>query len=186
MKLQMSKRAASKKSESNQLRREGKIPAIIYVQGQSAEPIAVHKNELASAMRQVQPGRLPTSVFTLSTEGGKARRVLIKDIQYHPTTYEVIHLDFEELHDNIKVNVNVPIECVGSADCPGVKLGGVLRQVIRYLRVRCLPKDIPHAFEMDVRTMEPRESRRLSDLPLPKNVRPLADLNEVAAVIVKR
>lgn len=186
MKLQMFKRTAEKKSESTRIRREGQIPAIIYVQGKAAIPLAISSGELTSLMRNVKPGRLATTVFTLSEEGGKERRVLIKEIQYHPTTYAVTHLDFEELHDKTKVNVNVPIECIGMAECPGIKLGGVLRQVIRYIRVRCLPKDIPAALELNISALGPRGALRLQDLPLPKDVRPIANLSEVAAVIVKR
>lgn len=187
MKLQLFKRTAQKKSESHAIRRAGQIPSIIYAQGKSAETIAVSKGELTALLRQVLPGRLSTTVFTLADEHGKQRRVLIKDIQYHVTNYEIIHLDFEELHDTIKVNVNVPIECVGVADCIGVKLGGVVRQVIRHLRVRCLPRHIPNAFELDVRNLGPREAKRLQDLPMPEGVRPLtSNMNEVAVVIVKR
>lgn len=186
MKLKLLKRTAESKSEVKRLRREGNIPAIIYVQGKAAETIAVNNNELASLMRQIIPGRLSTTVFTLATENGKERRVLIKDIQYNITTYDIIHLDFEELHDGQKVNVNVPIECTGVADCAGIKLGSVLRQVIRYIRIRCLPRDIPAVFELDVKELGPRESKRLKDLAMPNTIRPLADLNEVAVVLVKR
>jgi len=112
--------------------------------------------------------------------------VILKEIQYEPTTYDVIHLDFIELFEDHKINVKVPIECVGAAECPGVKLGGVLRQVIRSFPVSCLPKDMPEVFQMDVRTMGMRDSRRLSDLEIPETVRPLVDLHEVAVAIVKR
>jgi large subunit ribosomal protein L25 len=95
-------------------------------------------------------------------------------------------MDFEELADDVPVNVKVPIECAGIVDCIGIKLGGVLRQVIRSLKVRCLPKDIPNAFVIDIRSMNQRETRRLSDLNIPESIRPLVDLNEVAVAIVKR
>lgn len=186
MKLNVIKRIAEKKSERNRLRREGYIPAAIYVRGKSAETIALKSNEYSAQMQHLQPGRLSTQIFILIDENGKERRAILKEIQYNVTNYNVIHLDFEELHDDLPVKVKVPIECVGAAECPGVKLGGVLRQVIRTLRIRCLPKDIPAVFQLDARTLGPRESRRLSDLSIPETVRPLADLREVAAVIVKR
>lgn len=186
MKLQILKRSAESKSEAKKLRREGLIPAVIYLHGKAGENAAVNNAEFKALLRQIQPGRLSTQVFTLVGDDGKDRKAILKEIQYHVTTYDVIHLDFEELHDNIQVNVKVPIECVGMADCIGIKLGGVLRQVIRYLRVRCLPKDIPGTFVLDVKDMAERDSRRLSDLTIPNTVRPLANLNEVVAVIVKR
>lgn len=186
MKLKMQTRTVERKSDAKKMRRADDIPAVIYGHGTTAETITVKNSEFTALLRGVLPGRLSTTVFTLSDSKGKARRAILKDIQYHVTTYNIMHLDFEELQDKVKVNVKVPIECTGAADCPGVKLGGVLRQVIRYIRVRCLPADIPAVFELDVKSLGPRESRRLSDLAIPETVRPLADLNEVAAVVVKR
>lgn len=186
MKLQCVKRLASKKSESKQLRRAGLIPAVLYVRGNAGETIAVKSTEFATFLRNVKPGHLPTSVFTLVDEKGSEKRVLVKDIQYDIISYAVTHLDFEELIADHKVNVKIPIECVGQIDCIGIKLGGVLRQPIRHARVRCLPSDIPSFFELDVRELEMRQSKRLSDLDIPATIRPLMDLNEVVAVIVKR
>lgn len=186
MKLKFINRAADKKSESNRLRREGFIPAIIYKRGKEGVAVAISNNEYQSIIRKVQPGRLSTHVFILVDESGKEHKAILKEIQYNVVNYNVLHLDFEELVDNVPVNVKVPIECTGVADCIGVKLGGVLRQVIRHLRVRCLPKDIPSVLTYDVKNLNARESRRLKDLELPQTVRPLADLNEVAVVIVKR
>ncbi|KIC74788.1 50S ribosomal protein L25 [Neochlamydia sp. EPS4] len=187
MKLNVTKRTAGKKSSSKQLRRAGQVPAIIYKRGnEQADNIALNISEFNALGRQVQPGRLSTNVFTLVDENGQERRALLKEIQYHVTRYDVLHLDFEELVDDVQVNVKVPIECTGVVDCVGIKLGGVLRQVIRYLKVRCLPKDIPSAFVLDIKNMNQRETRRLADLNIPESIRPLADLNEVAVAIVKR
>jgi large subunit ribosomal protein L25 len=186
MELNYQKRAAARKSESNKIRREGGIPAIIYVRGGASENVAVEKSAFSGILRQVQSGRLSTTIFSLQADKGKARRAILKEIQYHPTTYDVIHLDFEELLDDHKVNVKIPIECFGMGDCPGIKLGGVLRQVIRSVPVSCLPGDIPEAFQLDVSTMGMRDARRLRDLNIPETLRPLVDLNEVAVAIVKR
>lgn len=186
MNLNYLKRSADKKSESKKIRREGKIPSIIYSRSKDSENIAVDSTEFGAMLRKVQPGRLCTTVFELAAEKGKALRAILKDIQYDPTTYRVVHLDFEELVDNLPVNVKVPIELVGVVDCIGVKLGGNLRQVIRFIRVRCLPKDIPTSFQVDVRAMGMGDSFRLKDIQIPQSVRPLADLNEVAVLVAKR
>lgn len=186
MKLQTIKRTRDSKSEVKKLRREGFIPAVLYAKGQSGETVAVKANEFQSYLRHVKSGHLPTTVFTLVDDQGKERRVVIKDIQYQITTYAVTHLDFEELLADQKINVNIPIECIGMVDCIGIKLGGVLRQVIRHVRVRCLPKDIPTYFELDIRELGLKQTKRLRDLEIPKTVRPLVDMNEVVAVIVKR
>lgn len=186
MKLNVFKRKQIKQSESNRIRREGNIPAVIYERGKEGRSVAINGAEFSSMMRNVLPGRLSTTVFSLKDEDGKVLTALVKDIQYHITTYKVLHLDFEELSDKELVKVNVPIECVGVVDCIGVKLGGVLRQVVRHIRVRCLPKDIPQSFTIDVRTMGQNDKKRLKDLEIPQSIKPISDLNEVAIIIAKR
>ena len=186
MKLQLMKREVLKKSETKKLRREGYIPAALYVRGKATDAVAVSSSEFNALLRQVQSGRLSTTVFTLVDAHGHQRRAILKEIQYEPTTYNVQHLDFEELFNDVKVKVKVPIEFTGVADCIGVKLGGVLRQVIRHLLVACLPKDIPNVFQLDVRNLQMAESKRLSEIAIPQTVRPIADLHEVAVVIAKR
>lgn len=186
MKLTVTKRAANRKSDANKLRREGFIPAVIYSKGDVGENIAINSSEFDAFIRQLEKGRLPNTVVELKDENGHSRRAVIKDIQYNIINYKVISLDFEELHDERPVNVKIPVECVGVADCVGVKLGGVLRQVIRHVRVRCLPKDIPALFTIDVTSLDMRQSRRLSDIQWPETVRPLINLKEVAVVIAKR
>lgn len=186
MRLKVFKRERTTKSESNRIRREGNVPAVLYVRGKLTEAIIVDGAELSRLLRAVQPGRLSTTIFSLKDEHGKDRRAILKEIQYEPTTYKVQHLDFEELFDDNKVTLSVPIECTGVVDCVGVKLGGVLRQVIRKLRVRCLPKDIPTFFTIDVKNMGQSDKIRLAELKIPETVRPIANLNEVAVIIAKR
>ena len=186
MKLKIFKRSKEKKSVTQKIRREGNIPAVMYLHGKDTANLVVNGAEFEAALRAVQPGRLSTTIFTLVSEGGKEHKAIVKEIQYQPTTYRIQHLDFEELFDNVKINVKVPIECTGVADCQGIKLGGTLRQVIRYLRVSCLPKDIPNAFNLDIKPLGVGQSKRLSDLEIPNTIRPLGDLNEVAVVIAKR
>src|SRR5262245_14601382 len=130
MKLQMKKRSAARKSESLRLRREGRIPAVIYVRGKNGENVSIPMEEFTAHIRHIQSGRLPTTVFKLVDENGKERPSIVKEIQYNPVNYEVIHLDFEELHKKQKINVKVPIELTGVVDCIGVKLGGTLRPVL--------------------------------------------------------
>ncbi|WP_068468183.1 50S ribosomal protein L25/general stress protein Ctc [Candidatus Protochlamydia phocaeensis] len=186
MKLQTVARKANSKSEVNKLRREGYIPAVLYTKGKEGETLAVKSAEFGAYLRQVKSGHLPTTKFTLVDDKGHERQVIIKDIQYNVTSYAVTHLDFEELVEDHKINVKVPIECIGAVDCVGIKLGGVLRQVIRHVRVRCLPKDMPSFFELDIKELGLKQSKRLSDIQIPETVRPLVDLHEVVAVIVKR
>lgn len=186
MKLHTLKRAAGAKGAINKLRREGYIPCVLYAREKAGETLAVNAVEFQSHMRQVKSGHLPTTVFTLVDELGQKRNVLVKEIQYNPVNYAVVHLDFLELVKGHKINVKVPIECTGQVDCVGVKLGGVLRQVIRHALVRCLAQDLPSHFELDVKQLGLRQSKRIKDLQIPQTIRPLNSLDEVVAAIVKR
>lgn len=186
MKLQLSKRTGDKKSEVKQLRREGLIPGIVYSKGEASRNTAVQASEFKAALRNLIPGRLSTTVFTLVDEDGKEIKAIVKDIQYKVTNYDILHLDFEELVPKTKINVKVPIECIGQMECVGIKLGGVLRQVIRYARISCFPDDMPAFFELDVRDLSMRQYKKLSDLQLPETLKALDDPKQVVAVIVKR
>jgi large subunit ribosomal protein L25 len=185
MKLTVKERAIGEKSKVKEIRRDGDIPAILYAAGQAGETILVGGVEFGAAMRSVKPGMLPTTVFELAMNK-KMIKAIIKDIQYHPTTYKVLHLDFQDLSGDSPIIVKVPVECVGMADCMGIKLGGFLRQVLRYVKVQCLPKDMPNAFTLDVKELGFRQSKRLRDLELPKGVRLVGNEDDVIAVIAKR
>ena len=167
------------------MRREGNIPAILYGPKAAPEAFYVKNEEVQTVLRKMKKGFLPTTVFELQTEKG-IRKAIIKEIHYHVASYAVQHIDFLLLSDDVPVTVNVPIQVLGVAESVGVKLGGFMRQAIRTLKVKCLPKDIPQEFIIDVREMDIAQSKRLSDIELPANVKPLAKMNEVAVVIAKK
>ena len=182
MKLSVSPRTSTKKSDPKKNRREGHIPGILYGSSQANQNISVKADELKAILRNIKQGILPTTLFELH-DGHKTHKALVKEIQYHPTSYEVLHIDFVLVSDKDPVTVNVPIQIVGVAECAGIKLGGFLRQVIRSLKVSCLPKDIPQEFAIDIREMNIAESKTLADISIPEGVRPLGRMNEVALVI---
>ena len=185
MKLTATVRASTKKSDTKQIRREGKVPAILYSAGNANQQLILDAAEFNAILRQMKPGHLGTTIFQLHMEG-KNRRVIIKDIQYQLTTYLVSHIDFEELFEDVPVSVKVPINCIGVADCAGIKLGGFLRQVIRHVKVECLPKHLPSEFQVDVRDLGIKQSKTLSDIKIPQGVKPLAKMDEVVVVVSKR
>jgi large subunit ribosomal protein L25 len=185
MKLAVSKRVSGKKGENNRLRREGNIPGILYGHNEAGTPIQLKADEMKTILRNLKPGLLGTTVFELDF-AGKKHKAIIKDIQYHVTSYEIEHIDFVLCKEDKAVTVNVPIQILGAADCVGVKLGGFLRQAIRTLKVSCLPKHIPQEFVVDVRDLSVAQSKRLSDIAIPANVRPLGKMNEVAVIVAKK
>jgi len=184
-KLTIYPRKDLKKSETNRLRREGNIPAILYGQGHPNEPIWLKGEEWQTMLRHLKTGLLATTAFELH-DGKKTYKAIIKDIHYHIATYDISHIDLMLLDESREVTVNIPIQLLGVAECVGIKLGGFLRQVIRSLKVSCLPKDVPSAFTLDIRDLNVAQSKRLSDIRMPDAVRPIGRMNEVAVVIAKR
>lgn len=185
MKLTVKPRVGDKKGDLKQIRREGDIPAVIYSSQTQPEKLIINGAEFNAVLRSLKSGQLPTTVFELS-DGKQTRKAIIKDIQYHLTSYRVSHLDFEVLVDHVPVSFKVPINCIGVMDCVGIKLGGFLRQVNRFIKVQCLPKDIPSEFLIDVTHLGIRQTKRLKDLTFPEGVKPLAKMDEVIVVIAKR
>lgn len=185
MKFSIQKRTTGKKGETNRIRREGSIPCILYGFQKAGEPVYIKGEDVQTVLRNMQSGLLSTTVFELN-DGHIKHKAIIKEIQYHPVSYAVLHIDFALLSDERPITLNVPIELVGTADCAGVKLGGFLRQAIRTLKVTCLPKHIPEKFTLDVRDLNIAQSKKLSDIDMPKHVRPRAKMNEVAVVVGKK
>lgn len=185
MKLSYFARTAGKKGGLNQSRREGKIPGILYGKDKTGVPLFVKRDELDALLRKIRPGLLSTVVFELN-DGHKTQKALIKEVQYHKTSYAIQHLDFIAVSEQESVTVNVPIQISGISECVGVKLGGFVRHVIRSLKVSCTLKDLPQEFILDVKDLQIAQSLRLSDITLPSGVRPMAKMQEVAVVVAKK
>lgn len=185
MKLTAAKRKGKTKGETNKIRREGDIPAILYGNKIENQNVSVNGSEYRAILRSVKQGGLSTTMFELELDGKKLKAI-VKHVQYHPTTYEILHLDFLLLDDHKEVNIKVPIRFTGKDACAGVKQGGVLRQVIRNVKVRCLPKKIPVEFFLDVKDIGMMGSKKLSELSLPEGVVPVANMSEVVAIVAKR
>ena len=180
MKLKVSKRAPQGES-LNAIRRQGNIPAVIYRGQDKGEMITVEGADFEKALRTMEKGHLPTTVFEVD-----GKRAIVKEIQYHPSTYQILHVDFQELKEDRTVDVNVPTKCLNEAYCTGIKLGGFLRQVRRHVKVRCLPKDMPKHFEIDVKELNIGQAKKAKDIAMGSGVRSLFPLDEVVVVIAKR
>lgn len=184
MKLAVQKREAGKKT--NQLRREGFVPAILYGRNQEGQALSVKKEEFQAVIRNMKAGLLSTTVFELHGEG-KAHKAIVKEVQYQPATYDIEHIDFALVTEDHPVRVKVPVQLVGIADCAGVKLGGFIRQVVRTVEIRCLPKHIPQEFLVDVKDLNVGQAKTIADLDLPAHVTPLArNKKQVVVTIGKK
>ena len=152
------------KGASRALRREGRVPAVIY--GGKDEPIMIHV-EAKELVRQLMTGHFMNSIVTLEL-GGKSVRTLPKDVTFHPVSDRPIHVDFLRLGKNARVDVAVPVVFVNEAASPGLKKGGVLNIVRHELELVCEADKIPSEVEIDVTGKDVGDSIHISEVTLPE------------------
>ncbi len=156
------------KQGTNRLRGEGFVPAIIYGAGEKSVAIKLDRKEL----KKIDISR-ESIVLNLVSEKGK-KAVLIKEVQHHPVSDAVLHIDFKHISLHEKIKVNVPVAIKGEA--PGVKVdGGVLEHLLWEVEVECLPTDIPEKFEADVSGLNIGDFVYIRDLSSPSGVKIIND-----------
>lgn len=152
------------KGASRALRREGRIPAVIY--GDKKEPLAIHVEERA-LNKLLGTGHFMNSLVLVEVNGEKAR-TLPKDVAFDPVTDRALHVDFFRLAKGAKVQVNVPVVFVNEEASPGLKRGGVLNVVRFELDLMCDADKIPDEIEIDVTGLEIGDSIHISHVTLPE------------------
>ncbi len=143
------------KRDAKELRYEGKVPAVLYG-GKEQAHFAVVTTELKDAIYT------PEANFVEITLGTKKVKAIIKELQFHPLTDLLLHVDFLQLFDDKEIVMEIPIKLVGTS--PGVKMGGKLVQKLRKLRLKALPKDMPQAVEVSISKLEVGNLFRVRDL----------------------
>ena len=179
------KRETQGTGASRRLRRESRIPGILY--GGEAKPQAVDMdhNELYQLLRKEA---FYSSVLTMNLEGAK-QMCLLRDVQRHPYRQIILHLDFQRIDASHKIHQKVPLHFANAEIAPGVKVGGgMVQHVMTELEVHCLPKDLPSFIEVNLQTLDVGHSLHVSELKLPAGVEPVLHKGEdpVVATIVVR
>ncbi len=159
------------KGASRHLRREGRIPAVIYGAGQ--EPQGIHVEERI-LNRALGTGHFMTSVVMIEV-GGQTIRTLPKDVQFHPVSDRALHVDFFRIGEHSKVHVNVPVRFENEEDAPGIKRGGVLNIVKHEIELIVDAAEIPEEIVVDLTGLEVGETIHFSDIKLPKGAEPAID-----------
>ncbi len=154
------------KGASRRLRRENRIPAIIYGAGKEAVSVSLLANFVKHAF---EDEALFNTVLTIEVEGGETETCVVKDVQRHPATGTVFHIDFQRAADNV-LTKRVPFKFVGKEVAVGVKAGGTMAFLQSSVEVTCLAKDLPTEIIVDVSKMEAGTSMRLSELEMPEGV----------------
>jgi len=163
------------------LRREGKMPAVIY--GPDTEPIllALNISDLELCLKNRNLNQL---LFNLAIEDGKtkSRPVMIKELQIHPVTRNYLHVDFYEIDMNRQIKV--PVQVVTKGKSKGVELGGVLQIIRREIDVLCFPRQIPEAIEIDITDLDTGDSVHVNDIPLEGDIEIPEEVNFTVLTIL--
>ena len=169
------------KGASRALRRDGRIPAVVY--GGNEEPLAIHVEE-KELTRQLMTGHFFNSIVEIEL-GGKKLQTLPKDVAFHPVSDRPLHADFLRLAKNAKVHVNVSVHFANETASPGLKRGGVLNIVRHELELVCDASKIPDEIQIDVTGLEVGDSIHISYVKLPEGSESaIADRDFTIATIV--
>ncbi len=151
------------KGASRALRREGRVPAVIY--GDNQEPVTIHVEERA-LVKLLMTGHFMNSVIEVEV-GGKKQRTLPKDVAFHPVKDRPLHVDFMRLNKNSSVEVAVPVLFINEEASPGLKRGGVLNVVRHEIDLICDADKIPDDIQIDVTGYDVGDSIHISAVTLP-------------------
>ena len=175
--LSATPRTETGKGVARKLRAQNSVPGVLYGHHRDPQPLVVDGREFD---RLVEHYATETTVVELALDG-QSVRTLIREIQRHPYRRQVLHVDFQALVAGEKVTVDVPIVLHGTPE--GVRMGGVLDQVMRELTVEVDPSDIPNHIDADVSGLGLAQSLHVSDLALPEGVTVLDDADATVCVV---
>jgi large subunit ribosomal protein L25 len=155
------------KGASRRLRRQGKVPAIIYGGGRPPRALLFDHNRV---LHQLDHEAFYSSILTIKV-GDKSQAAILKDVQRHPAKRQIMHMDLQRVVEDEKIRMHIPIHIVGEERAPGVKLGGgSVMRIMTEVEVSCLPRDLPEYFEVDISHMELDDMMHLSDIKVPEGV----------------
>ncbi|MBA3511028.1 50S ribosomal protein L25/general stress protein Ctc [Sphingomonas sp.] len=159
------------KGASRALRRDGRVPAVIY--GDKKEPLSVHVEEKRLA-KMLSTGHFMNTVVMVDA-GGEPHRTLPKDVQFHPVTSRPIHVDFLRIGEHSQVTVNVPVRFDDEEESPGIKRGGVLNIVQHELELVCPASKIPDEIHVSLAGLDIGDAIHISQVTLPEGTKTAID-----------
>ena len=155
------------KGASRRLRRNGKVPAVLYGGGRKPRPLQLDQVQL---LHQMEQEAFYNSVLTIKV-GNEEQAAIVKDVQRHPAKRRIWHVDFQRILADEKIRMTVPLHFIGENVAPGVKTGGgVVSHIISEVEISCLPGDLPEYIEVDISELELDAMVHLSELKIPDGV----------------
>ena len=165
------------KRDAKELRYQGLVPAVLYG-GATQTHFAVSAADLRAVVYT------PVVHFIDIDVAGKSSKAIIKDMQFHPLTEQLIHIDFLELNESKPITIEIPVKLTGTS--PGVKVGGKLVQKLRKLRVKALPKDHLDNIEVSIEALEVGKSVKVSEINIPNLTITNAQEDTIVSVTTSR
>ncbi len=170
--LQAEKRERAGKGVARSLRREGRTPAVIY--GDKKEPIKIILSENEINV-EYNKGKMFTTLCDLEVAGDKKHLVLARDVQLHPVTDVVEHVDFLRVTSKTKLAVDVPVQFINEEECPSLDQKGTVNVVRHTVELVCVATNIPDYIEVDLKGKEHGDAVNISDATLPEGAKPVID-----------
>lgn len=173
-------RPRTRKGQTRQMRRQGKVPAVFYGPKRPAAMIVVDAKEFSEKVSALEGSHLIR--LRSNAEEISNRVALVKETQYHPVSGAVLHADFYEVDMTEKLRLRVPLHFTGKA--LGITLGGILQPVQRDLEVECLPGDIPGFIAVDVTALNIHDAVHVSQVQAPQGVRICYDVDTTLVTVL--
>lgn len=167
-------RSGTKNGAARILRRQGKVPAIIYGGKKDPEKLTLDHNDV---IKHLEHEAVYSHILDIKVDG-KSEKAILKGIQRHPAKPRVLHMDFLRVSAKEKIRVNVPLHFLNEENSVGGKKGGVVTHSLVDLEVSCLPGALPEYIEIDLINVDIGEPVHLTDIKLPKGVEIVALLQE--------
>ena len=182
IKLNVSARSTKGNGPARVLRRDGKIPAVLYGPKTSPQMLQVATADLELALKNSKGSQAILDLIVNDGESSSTHPAMVKELQTHPISGAFLHADFYEVAADRKIRVMVPVIAEGKAK--GVEFGGMLQVIRRELEILCLPQDAPESIVIDVTEMDIGESIHREEVSLPENVELPPDVNFTVVTIL--
>jgi len=166
VKLAAQIRSETGRTAVKKIKSQGFVPAVIYAHNETPISLQVGARDIDTVLSHAVGEHL---LVDLEIAGGTNRLAIIQEVQHHPVTQAVLHVDFHGVSANEEIESSIPVEAVGEA--VGVKsFGGILEQLARSITISCLPQDLPEIINVDVSAMKVGDSLHIKDIQLPAGV----------------
>jgi large subunit ribosomal protein L25 len=177
-KLIAKKRDLEGSSNARRLRNDGSLPGVIYGGGKDSASITFDAHDFEQLLHH---SASESVIVEIDLEGEGSIRALVKDVQHHPVTGSLVHVDLQRVVAGQAIQVSVPLELVGEA--AGVKAGGIVDHVLHEIAIEVLPRNMVESFEIDISELEIGDSIQVADLNLGADFKVLADEEAIVASV---